>query len=604
MDAAGVLLARWVSRRAVLGQREDERARGARRSRDIEDVAELLEHREGFGRRPAHRRALDLIIGRCAVDFSRLCTGCSGSCTGNDTIDDYGEELPSPPRRSAAALCAVGVPIYDARVDLSDWLFFPLVALTLTTLLLLLLLGASVVYPRSWDVTARAAALREIERRFAGLGPRSQSDLIAADRMSGPDISASGDDGLASSVLDVVLVLTNASDRAELDTELTALRDKLEMTAVRRQVRLVANVSSIRLASYLWVAGNFLCQARFAFVGFMWFFPRALPFLGKRLQKHGGVLALIGVVVGLLWAAITRATTPKDSPFDWLSLVGNIALVFTIAGIVVAVLGLYKAILVARFGETRQWTLRGIFSAVVLMLVLLIVMILSLSGVLAEWQRHLARWTQSIDMTEGVGRWIGAALMAVFIGYVLLNIYRWIRNPAMSLSDRLWMLAGAPLLLLMLALVIFFALDISFATFDWMFLAGVWAIFVLAALAGIVTCIEWVQKYVLLKRLGRAVPKKGFRWWALVTWALSGLILNGAWPHMVSSSLDVDNSPLFVTVFSALNLLLGLWTLATFPGLIITLLYARRVWKAFEILRFDQAPPHPDLAETDSTQPE
>lgn len=100
-------------------------------------------------------------------------------------------------------------------MNLTDLLFLPLFLLTLITLLLLVVLGATVVFPRKWEATLREAALAEVERRFVGLGPRSQADLIAAERLvgngSGP---ADTEDDTASAVLDAVLVLTNGSDRS------------------------------------------------------------------------------------------------------------------------------------------------------------------------------------------------------------------------------------------------------------------------------------------------------------------------------------------------------------------------------------------------------
>ncbi len=240
-----------------------------------------------------------------------------------------------------------------------------------------------------------------------GLGLRPQSDLIAANRMVGNGSKhAEIKVDTSSAVLDAVLVLTNRSDRSRLDEELESWRSRLESSAIDQQVRLVAGVPSIRVASYLWVASARFNTARFALVGFMWFLPRALPFLAQRLQKHGGALGIVGVIVGLLWAAVARATAQEGASFDWFSVVSNVGLICAIAGMVIAVLSLYKAVLVTRFGAPRKWTLRGIITGSAFVLLVCVLIGLGWSGVAANWQLQLVRWGQNLEVSDVVGRCI------------------------------------------------------------------------------------------------------------------------------------------------------------------------------------------------------
>ncbi|MBT2486400.1 MULTISPECIES: hypothetical protein [unclassified Microbacterium] len=478
----------------------------------------------------------------------------------------------------------------------TDWLFIPLCVLTLVTLLFLFVLGATVVFPRKWDVTLRDAALAEVERRFVGLGLRPQSDLIAADRMVGNgDKPADNNDDTASAVLDAVLVLTNRSDRSLLDAELDGLRSRLECSAIEQQVRMVARVRSIRVARYLWATSAWFNTARFALVGFLWFFPRVLPFLGRRLQKHGGALGIIGVVVGLLWAAVARATAPEGSAFDWFSVVSNVGLICAIAGMVIAVLGLYKAVLVTRFGAPRQWTRRGVITGSVFVLYICVILGLTWSGVITDWQWHLVRWGQTLEVTDDVGRWIGGLVLALAVAYGLTNAYRWVRAPGMTLSNRLWILAGSPILLVMLVLMVPFVLDTPFANVSWVLVVAGWVIVLLGMIASIAGCVEWMRKYRLLKQLGLLPPRRGFRWWALLTWVTAGIIFNSGLTLLLASNQHTADSALFSAALSILNLLTGLWTLAVIPGMVVTALYVRRINKAYEALRFQLAPPHPNL---------
>lgn len=485
----------------------------------------------------------------------------------------------------------------------TDWLFIPLCVLTLVTVLFLFVLGATVVFPRKWDVALRDAALAEVERRFVGLGPRSQSDLIAADRMVGNcGKPADANDDTASSVLDAVLVLTDGSDRSLLDAELEGLRSHLESSALEQQVRVVAQVRSIRIARYLWAASAWFNTARFALVGFLWFFPRALPFLGRRLQKHGGALGIIGVVVGLLWAAVARATAPEGSAFDWFSVVSNVGLICAIAGMVIAVLGLYKAVLVTRFGAPRQWTRRGVMTGSVFVVYICVVLGLTWSGVVADWQWQLVRWGQNLEVTDDVGRWIGGLVLTLGVAYGLTNAYRWVRAPGMTLSNRIWILAGSPFLLVMLVLVVPFVLDIPSANVSWVLVVAGWFIVLLGVVALIAECVERVRKYRLLMQLGLLPPRRGFRWWALLTWVVAGITFNSALTLLLASTQRTADSAFFSVALSILNLLTGLWTLAAVPGIVVTALYVRRVSKAYEALRFQLAPPHPSLGATESEQ--
>ncbi len=197
-------------------------------------------------------------------------------------------------------------------MDLTDWLFVPLSTLTAVTILLLVVLGGAVVFPGNWERELLQAASDEVERRFKHLGRRSQNDLIAAARLIGPERElGEPDEEAADLILTTVLVLTDRSDREKVDEELTALRARLQDSALRRHVQLVANVSSIRIASYMWRACDWLNRCVFAVAGFVWFFPKSLPFLSQRLQKHSGVLAVGGIIAGVVWAALTRAMTPE-----------------------------------------------------------------------------------------------------------------------------------------------------------------------------------------------------------------------------------------------------------------------------------------------------
>lgn len=482
-------------------------------------------------------------------------------------------------------------------MDLTDWLFVPLSTLTAVTILLLVVLGGAVVFPGNWERELLQAASDEVERRFKHLGRRSQNDLIAAARLIGPERElGEPDEEAADLILTTVLVLTDRSDREKVDEELTALRARLQDSALRRHVQLVANVSSIRIASYMWRACDWLNRCVFAVAGFVWFFPKSLPFLSQRLQKHSGVLAVGGIIAGVVWAALTRAMTPEGVSFDWLGLVGDVALIFALGGIVVAVLGLYKAVLVSRFGAPHEWTRRGVIAGVSFLAFIVITVGLGTSGLLAQWQRGAAAWVQEIEITDDVARWVGGAAFAAFIVYLLRTCYLWVRMPGLSLSDRLWIVAGVPLVLLMLVLIGLFTIGISMTGLAWLFISTAWIMLILGGIASLAASFEWIQKYRALRDLGHRAPRKGFRWWVLVTWVAIAVTLTVMWPLLLTAELRAAAPALVGPLGALFDVVAAVWSLAFFPGAVITVLYIRRVAKAYDVMRFSLAPTHPLLS--------
>lgn len=489
-------------------------------------------------------------------------------------------------------------------MGLTDWLLVPLSTLTVVTILLLFVLGGTVVFPPEWEGELWRAARGEVERRFANLGPRSQSDLIAVSRLvgAGRDLGKPNEEA-ADLVLTTALILTDRSDRDKVDEELTALREMLQDSALRRQVQLVANVSSIRIASYVWRACDWINRCCFAVAGFVWFFPKSLPFLSKRLQKNSGALAVSGLIAGIVWAALTRAMTPEGVLFDWLGLVGDVALIFALGGVVVAVLGLYKAVLVSRFGAPRRWTRHGVITGVSFLAFIVTMVGLGTSGLLAQWQRGAVLWAQEVEITDGVGRWIGGAAFATFIVYLLRNCYRWFRMPGLSLSDRLWIVAATPLVLLMLVLIVLFTIDVPTTGLAWMFSSTAWILLILGGIASLTAGCEWIQKYRALRYLGHRVPRKGFRWWALIAWASIAGALSAMLPPLMTADLRATTPALVVPLATLLGALAVIWSLSFLPGAIITVLYVRRVAKAYEVLRFSLAPMHPLLTNPGEPHP-
>jgi hypothetical protein len=478
-------------------------------------------------------------------------------------------------------------------VSISEWVFVPVFMVFIVSFSLLLMVGAAVARPTQWNQAIYAAGLHEIERRLVGLGPRSHAELYAADRLIGPEPSDTGVED-AELILDAVLLLTDASDRAATEAELSVMRAILQDSAVRRQVNLVARMPSLRLASLLWRGGKLLSECLFAFVGFRWFFPRSLPFLGRRLQKHGGVLGVVGIVLGMIWAWITRLTGPADAPFDWLSIVGSVVTATLILGVIVAILTLYKVLLTTRNGQPAVWTPQGVLAGAFILGTVVAMETLVLSGVFTEWQQSLMLWAKHIDFSHAVGRWAVAGLLVALFGYVIVNVIKKLRNRSMYLSARLGFLVFLPVFVLAPVAVIIYALGLPFDVLDGLLLPAGYLMLGIACVAAAVAAIEWVKKLRTLTAHGVRVPMKGFRWWEQVAWLVTGIVLNALTPLMTTSSAYTWDNAWYVVLGIAWNLLSALWALAFFPLVIIAALYVRRVARTYDRLRFRYAAPHPN----------
>jgi len=467
-----------------------------------------------------------------------------------------------------------------------NWLFTPLLSLIVVSLVLVLAVGAASVHPLHWSATLRTAAEPEVTRRVRGSSRYSQSDSIAKARLLGaaPDQNEGSSEEV---VLDAVVTLTDVNDRQQLRNELKRRRDWLEKSALTAQVRMVAQIPSLQTASYVWALGRMLAEVRFACAGFVWFLPKAAPFLAQRLQRHPRKMATAGVVLGILFAGVTHVFK-HDATFNWLTIVGNVITAFAVIAFVSAVVALYGAFIVTRFGSPRNWTRRGVIAGLMYAGFVITIMSLVFSGRLAQWEL----WMTGLIEGTTVGNWVGGALIAALLVYLLRNAVTWIRARRLWISERITTAGIAVFVLLMLLVLACYLLNIPLVEVDQLIMGGAWLMFGLFILAGMVKCIEWTRKLIALRRHRVQVARRGFRWWILLAWIGCGILVSMAQDPVARMQL----SPTGQVLGAIFGILYLMWVVAIIPGFIVTILYLRRVNKAYEKLRFDQAPPHPDLA--------
>src|SRR5699024_2580522 len=159
---------------------------------------------------------------------------------------------------------------------ISAWFFAVIAGPAFLACGVLIVLGVAAAYPPTWNETIRKVAQLEIQRRFEGFGPRTQTEFNAAARMYGRESSFRSGSS-EKSVSDALQTVSGYTEIA-LEAELNPIRNRLGTRAAKRQVRLVSNISSIRVASYLWPLGNLVSKAEFAVAGVKWLCSRMAQF--------------------------------------------------------------------------------------------------------------------------------------------------------------------------------------------------------------------------------------------------------------------------------------------------------------------------------------
>jgi len=478
-------------------------------------------------------------------------------------------------------------------MGISAWFFAVIAGPAFLACGVLVVLGVAAAYPPTWNETIRKVAQLEIQRRFEGFGPRTQTEFNAAARMYGRESSFRSGSS-EKSVSDALQTVSGYTEIA-LEAELNPIRNRLGTRAAKRQVRLVSNISSIRVASYLWPLGNLVSKAEFAVAGVKWLCSRMAQF-PEQPKWRNTHLTLIGVVSGLMVAGIAQVVRPESAPFRWLDLAGRVMLFTTIVVATIQVLQCLRATLVSRFGPVNQWSMRGVRSGSCLILFIVTACYLIFSGDLANALLLFGRWLESLDPIQYGVRWVSVLVMNAAVIAMLLGIYKVARNRAVILSDRLIAITFAPIFFLMLVMLSSYAFGIPGTSFVWLAKACVWSITILGALAAISKCAEWLVKYRKLKALDRTVRQKGFRWWALLAWMGWGLVVIIADP-LLSAISPLNYDTVLITLHALYSIISVVWILAFVPGMIVTWLYMRRVSKTYEAARFELAPPHPYMLE-------
>lgn len=486
-------------------------------------------------------------------------------------------------------------------MDFFSWLLWPVFTLAVFFLTLTLVIGAVSVWPSRWSEKLYAAGEMEIARRYQRVRTASHADHLAAQRLLGPKPKREESES-DRVILDAVAIMIDAADRSVLAKRLERRRDRLATTALRRQVSLVADVSSLTLASYLWSLSRGVNFFHFALNGLAWFLPQTIPYLVKIHGKHLLGASIGGTFLGILVAGFSLAGSEKAAVTDWGAIVSNTVLLVTLAVMATATFKLFALFLVTSFGEARQWTAKGIGVGIFMLIFSGTMSYLNFSGQLSYWQQSAALSMSNIDLGKQATTFVGSLMTLVLLGYVIRNLWTWIRVRTVVLSDRILAVACLLLLVLIGACYVLFTLETVFGMhtpyLNPLLLYGMSAVGLVGMASGFVSAVEWIQKYRAITSAGWVVKRKGFRWWALIAWFGSILLLQADWALVGPLGAFADNVVMYQIIRALYDLLVFAAVLAVWPGIIITVLYVRRVNATYRELRHGEAPEHPLLSDS------
>lgn len=477
-----------------------------------------------------------------------------------------------------------------------SWLLYPIYSLFLLSALLLVLLGGSVLFPPDWGHSLHEAAQLEIKRRFLHRPPLTLKESHAIDRLLGspPEKQTNSADSFQFT-LDAVMVLTGSNKQESITRELLQGQETLKKLALRRQVDMVSNVENIHLASYLWTLCRYFNQVYFVLRSFLWFFPRAQPFLLARLKDGVEKYSLTAIVLGLLGLGIMNAGQ-ENRASSWLNFIGSIMTILALTGVAHATLKLHEAVYVRQFGPINTWSAGEKILRFAIFCLSLILILLFLTGHLQQWFTSLEIWLQSQRLTHSLPRWLQAVLTACITGIFLIQGFRVSSNRFLALSERIAVFIITPYFVLLLVHLLLFVQSDTSSIPSWAYITTVAVSFVATIAYCITWCIERWREYSLLRHKGISVPRKGFRWWTTLLWLSSSVLLplSEALVRTLNSRNALIGEPLFYE--SLLALAAMLWALSAFPILTISYLFVRRIGKEYRKYEFRSAPAHPLLS--------
>ncbi|MFK0074373.1 hypothetical protein [Arthrobacter woluwensis] len=370
--------------------------------------------------------------------------------------------------------------------------------------------------------------------------------------------------------------LESVTDATSEDFEgLRRLQDLHLQRALNRQAAITQKFTNARIAAKVWNTMYILNSTIIVGVGLRWFFPLFFSRTRRIGEKYLSTATFLGVWAGLLWWAWTHFDNASTQT-DWLCLVGVVITLSTVLGLVVAIGRQLTTLLITLRGPRTAWTRKGIIVGAVTLILFSSLLGALYTGAYTRWSLAVTRWALDQIDRLNLGATIGAIFMIGFLVYIIRNGIQWTRLKVLRFEDRVSFGAATALF----AVVAYFILIFLVKAPSGFYTAGLWAFGIIIFSSGLVfitvQLVETVRDFRFLQESGTRIPRRGFRWWLLLAWF--GLFIGGfITSFTVNPALRSALEPA-LTIFE-LAAVLGtlLASLMFIPGLIVTVLYIRRI---------------------------
>lgn len=161
------------------------------------------------------------------------------------------------------------------------------------------------------------------------------------------------------------------------------------------------------------------------------------------------------------------------------------------------------------------------------------------------------------------------------------------------MSSRLYWAAFIPFLLAMLATIVSAFMNVSSLTSLIWIKVSVFAFTLLLTAGSLFSLNEWIMEYRYLRTRKLEVKYYGFRWWALIAWT-SGSAISLTLEYIMRNWQPTSSNYVAYQHLSTTYTILTLPLIVSFiPGVIVTLLFFRRVHRKYSEALLSKAPRHP-----------
>jgi len=445
------------------------------------------------------------------------------------------------------------------------------------------LFGSLALKAPTWDLEFLALARCDWTRRGLRGRKRSMSEELHMQRYIGrTQVEEEPDLEKREQIVRTIAVLIGDHNHDALRAHLDTRSQEMLRTALSGVSTSVKNISSLNLASRVWVLRRWAALSAVLWQGLTWFLPRCFTQVGRVIERYMAAATILGIAGGLLvWGFRRDLSESNEGGIAWVNFVGVVVTVGTVVALVVAVGRQFWQVAVAVIGPARTWTKMGIVSAALLFGFAVGMFTFVKTGAWEQWQREASAFLAELLIDTSVGDWIGKILLIAVLIFMIYRALQWARAKRIKVSDRITAAGVTIFLILTGALLILFIFDAPREVVSPVLNVTGYVIVLVGLLNAIFSVVEWCGKYRTLRQSGIEIRRGWFRWWILGTWAGIAIALCALASIPPLAYVALNDSPFYlpftiVGMLGTLVLVLSFW-----PGVFTMVRFVIRVQNVY-----------------------